>query len=208
MDAETAAIFGALDPLLERYESWREPLNQYFSQNLTRINQGGYTCEQFERGRVELEAALAAHDDPQPDLFRWFEKLCANYLTCDAGGRAEMRDRVGNRRRLGQLIHGYADWLAAEIRHADDTQKLQLALAAVLIDNCGSDYRDTLLTLADLFVSAEQAGIEPMAVFKSMSALATDSTTPGGCDSLARILREFESYAVLGERRGTGRRDG
>lgn len=52
---------------------------------------------------------------------------------------------------------------------------------------------------------AEEVGIDPKRSFEFASELATDSSTLGGCRSLAHRLREFETYAVGGERRRMGR---
>jgi hypothetical protein len=205
MDADTANIFDDLYRLFERYETWQTPLRQYFNDNIVRLNRDGYTWEQFERGRCELEANLNKQSDVKLDLVHVFEKLCSRYLASDPSERAEIRDRVRDREGLGQIAFSYADYLAAEIRDEQDTPKLRLALAAVLIENCSSDFRDTLITLADLYVGAEEVGIEPKVLFKSASKLATNSSTTGGCRSLARILRKFESYAVVAERRSMGR---
>jgi hypothetical protein len=69
------------------------------------------------------------------------------------------------------------------------------------MQNCTSDYRDTLTILADLYVQAEKAGIEAKPLFERASEFSTDTPTRGGCQSLARMLRDFDSYAVLSERR-------
>ena len=58
------------------------------------------------------------------------------------------------------------------------------------------------MTLADLYVAAEQAGVDPRPLFAAASELATDEFTPGGCESLARMLRDFHESSVLRERRG------
>ena len=205
MDAEIARIFETLYELLDRYEMSRAPLQQYFADNLVRINRAGYTWEEFERGRRELEADLKKEGDLQPELFRLFEQLCTQYVLCDSAERAAIRARVADRKNLGCLIRSYADHLATQIQHVQDTPKLRLALAAVSIENCSSDYRDTLTTLADLYVRAEEVGIEPRRLFESGSEFATDSHTAGACESLARMLRDFGTYAVVTERRRMGR---
>lgn len=205
MDAETTSIFEALRQLLERYEQWQLPLREYFASNLHRINRGGYTWDEFDRGRRALEAELKSQSDPDPGLFRLCEQLCSLFLSCDDAGRGRIRARVAQLGRLSDVCLGYARYLTAQINDSKNVPTVQLALAAVLIENCGSDYRDTLTALADLFVRAEEVGMEPRRLFESASELATDSSTTGGCKSLAHMLRNFESCAVVGERRRTGK---
>jgi hypothetical protein len=92
-------------------------LGKYVADNLVRVNRDGYTWEQFERGRRELEAALKAEGDPHPDLFHLFERLCSLYLSRDFIGRAEIRALVVERKNLGGLLRHYADCLATQINH-------------------------------------------------------------------------------------------
>ncbi len=61
-----------------------------------------------------------------------------------------------------------------------------------------------LMTLADLYVAAEEAGIDPRPPFAAAAELATGEFTAGGCDSVAKMLREFHASSVLRERRGLG----
>jgi hypothetical protein len=60
------------------------------------------------------------------------------------------------------------------------------------------------MTLADLFVAAEKAGVDPRPLFEAAATMATDEVTLGGCESLRRMLREFKDSATLRERRGIG----
>jgi hypothetical protein len=204
MDTDTTAIFDNLDELLARYEKWEEPLRRYQAENFVRLNKEGYTWERFESGLRELAANLRAESDPHPELFQVLERLCSCYVACDFDTRAEIRAFVAQRKRLGELVWNYANYQATRLKDSGDSSILRVALVAVSIENCGYDYRDTLTTLADLFVSAEEVGIDPKPVFQAVADLSTDAPTPGGCDSLAGILRDFESYAVLGARRASG----
>jgi hypothetical protein len=205
-NSEIAADFTKVDQLLHRFEEWYAPMDRFMEENAVRVNRDGYTGQQFDRERRELDAELRQKENPNTDLHRAFERLCSRYLTCDPAGRAETRSGVAarKRKRLGLMFWGYASQLATQIKQPHDAQKLWLALAAVLIEDCGSDYRDTLTVLADLYVGSETVGIDAKAVFRSASELATDVPTPGGCRSLAQMLREFESFAVVAERRRRG----
>jgi hypothetical protein len=81
---------------------------------------------------------------------------------------------------------------------------LRLALAAVSIDNCSADYRDTLGVLLKLYAKAEQAGIDPQPPFEAAAALSADSPTPGGCESVAQLIRAVGSRRVFEERPSEG----
>jgi hypothetical protein len=125
------------------------------------------------------------------------------YVAGDDAQRGEIRRFVAERTKLGQLLWRFANRLSRRIIVADDAASLlRTALAATAIDNCSANYRDTLMTLADLYVAAESAGIDPQPLFAEAAARATDEPTPGGCESLAAWLRCFHESSVLRERRG------
>jgi hypothetical protein len=66
----------------------------------------------------------------------------------------------------------------------------------VSVDNCGADYRDTLGVLLKLYARAERAGIDPRPPFEAAAAVSADSPTPGGCASVAELIRRVGSGEV------------
>jgi hypothetical protein len=131
-----------------------------------------------------------------------FEALCAEYVESSPAGRAALRKFAAKQQKLGDLLWRYANALTRRITTAEDAPLVTLALAAVSIEDCASDVRDTLMTLADLFVAAEAAGVDPRPPFTAAAEWSTDEFTRGGCESVAAMLREFHACSVLRERRG------
>jgi len=123
------------------------------------------------------------------------------YTASDPEGRANIRAWSAKCDGLGGLIRGYASHIVKKILNPQHASLLTLALAAVSIENCVFDHRDTLTILADLYVGAEAAEIDPKPWFERASELSADAPTSTGCNSLAQILREFQTYAALDERR-------
>jgi hypothetical protein len=91
--------------------------------------------------------------------------------------------------------------MAAEIKSPHDVEKLRHGLAAISIEDVRFDYRDTLTSLARLFGAAEDAGIDPMPHFRQTADLSSTEMPKGGGKPVAKMLREFDQYAVLGPRR-------
>ena len=193
-----------LEPILARYDAWELPLRRYRALNYRRLNSGGYTWEAYESGLAQLEEELAAVHDPRHDLHALFERLCQRSLA-DADARIALRAFVAEQRKVGQLLWRYANRLTRSIERVDDEPKVTLALAAVSMENCAANYRDTLMTLADLYVAAEAASIDPRPLFAAASDWSTDALTTGGCESLAAMMRGFHASSVLDERRGMDR---
>lgn len=142
--------------------------------------------------------------DPWPpaEAQRLLEQLCEAYLATDADGRAAIRAFIAERAKGPDvwLMWTCADRLVGRVTGPDVLPALRLALAAVSIDNCGADYRDTLGVLLKLHARAEQAGVDPGPPFEAAAALSADSPTPGGCESVAELIRKVGSREVSGER--------
>lgn len=197
-----AQLDSACVRFLTRYQSWRRPVSQYSEANFNRINQGGFTFSDFERGMAEIEARLPPADNPFPDFHAVLDTVCTAYLHADPAERSAIRQVVAGRD-SGAWVRHYADQLAKQLT-SPDSELLRRAIAAVSIENCASDYRDTITSLADLYVRAEELGIDPRPHFAAIAELSDDQPTPGGCDSFAKMLLEFEKYAVVAERRRMG----
>jgi hypothetical protein len=206
MEFAASPLARELNSALARYTQWEHPLRRYRALNYGRLNKGGYTWEDYHRGLAELEEQLRWEFDPRTRLDPLFVQLCATLLQADAAARDNIRQFVAERKSLGQLLWRYANRLSTEMaaagRHA--ALLLERALAAITIENCSTNYRDTQMTLADLFVAAELVGVDPQAAFAAAADRATDDLTDGGCNSLAALLREFHASSVLAERRALG----
>jgi hypothetical protein len=187
MDARVAKLRGAITAALARYEAWERPLRAYRGRATPQLNRGEFNWEEFDRGLRELEASLRAEGDPRDELMPLFEAL---------------RAFAAKQQKLGGLLWRHANALTRRITTSDDAPLVTRALAAVSIEDCASDVRDTLMTLADLFVAAEGAGTDPRPLFAAAAEWSTDEFTRGGCKSVAEMLREFHACSVLRERRG------
>ena len=201
---DLSAIADRLMLLVLRYEEWSIPQKQYIEQNLSRINVDGYTSNQFRSGLKELHERMVAEDDPFVEIREVMDEVCPAYLVASTDERERLRSIVADLNDLSMLIRGYADTLSSEILSPNDTEKLRCGLAAISIENCRTDSRDTMLSLADLFVGAEEVGIDPLPYFQELSELSSSATPTGGNTSVAEMFREFHEYAVIAERRRNG----
>jgi hypothetical protein len=204
MDFAATQLARDLTAKLARYVQWEKPLRTFRGQNMSLVNKGGMSWEELDRAERELTRSLREKYDPRSELFPLFERLCAEYGAGADEARASIREFVAARKTLGALLRSYANGIALKITWPHDGPLLERALAAVAIENCATDYRDTLMTLADVFVAAEEAALDPRAAFASVAEICTDAPTTGGCASLAALLRDFYQSSVLNERRLLG----
>ncbi|MFO0847202.1 MAG: hypothetical protein U0871_01400 [Gemmataceae bacterium] len=137
---------------------------------------------------------------PPADTQRLLEQLSEAYLAADADGRAAIRAFIAARATGADvwLMWTCASRLAERVAGPDAGPALRLALAAVSADNCSADYRDTLGVLLKLYDRAERAGVDPGPAFEAAAALSADTPTPGGCPSVAGLIRQVGAREVRG----------
>jgi hypothetical protein len=145
-----------------------------------------------------LNAIDRVLDEPDPETperraetQRLLELLCGAYLESDADDRAAIRASIA-RRQDGNfwVMYEFARHMAGRVTGPDSVPALRLALAAISIEDCALDYRETCQIVSDLYAEAERVGIDAQPMFEAVAAMSTDSRTTGGCDSVANILRQ------------------
>lgn len=205
-DPATRALLARLQDALDRYQVWRQPLVQFQSEHMHKVNRDGYTWRMFKEELARLNASLRAVHDPGPGLMALFIELCDLFLVSDETVRRDLRAFAAQRRELSDHLLTVANYNASEIKSSADLTPLRRGLAAISIENCALDFRDDLIALAQLYVGAEEAGIDPRPHFEFVAELSDDRPTPGGFESTAKMLRELERCAVVAERRSKGRK--
>lgn len=153
-----------------------------------------------------LEGNIDLHNDVptievRDQLFRIFADLCDSFVHAAELDRDQIRKVFTRDQRRSDRIRLFAIHNAMGIKSLPDASSLSRGLVAMSIENCAVDFRDTLMALAELWVRAEQAGIDPQPFFSTAAEFSTNEKTPGGCESVATMLRDFGGYAVVKERR-------
>jgi len=202
-----AALLRQLDEWEERYREWVGPINRAIRECSLRVNRDGYTPADFERDVRAVKDRQWARYDPYRAIYALLDELCPAYLEASAEQRAAVRAAVSDKRGVSSALLGYAYRAAERVRSSRDREWLRRGLAAISMENCGRDYRDVLLALAELYVAAEEAGIEPRADFRAVSRLSSGEKPRGGRSSVRQMLARFQSYGVLRERRERGKRE-
>lgn len=166
-----------------------------------KVNKGGYTLADHQREVEQIARTQCAKYDPYQDIYRLLDDLCAVYLDTSSTRRAEIRSAVSGKEGIWSGLINYAHRAAKRLQSPTDKEWLRLALAAISIENCDGDFRDTLMALAELYVAGERAGIDPEPYFKDVAELSSCQAPSGGTTTLRDMLSGFHGYAVLQERR-------
>jgi hypothetical protein len=191
-----------LDRLENRYQEWAEPLDRAIQEKSFRVNRDGYTPEDFYREIDQISEAQREKYDPYQEMYALLDQLSPAYLTATAEEREAIRLAISDKGGVLSALLGYVYRSAEQVRTQADKEWLLRGLAAVSIENCSKDYRDMLIALAEMYVAAEEVGIDPKPAFKAVAALSSRKTPRGGVTSVSKMLANFPTYAVLRERKG------
>jgi hypothetical protein len=189
-----------IDVLLARLnQSWKT-WDEELAEEQRRVEQAGMNwfeaLEVIHRRQMDaLRGGTAPFDFGQ--LNRLLDELCSLYLSADQEQRVFIRDLFEDKTRLRKYLHSYIGGRAApRLESTGDRKWLDLGLAAASIVDQRVDWRDLLIALGALWLSAEEAGIAPARRFSSVARISTDEPAYGG-SSTSDLLRRFRDSGHL-----------
>jgi hypothetical protein len=152
----------------------------------------------YRRGWLRAPIGEPAHQPGGKELASDLSLACRLYLRGDEVLRREIRESFEGwtavRGRMLARAWSFADKLADTC----DDRWLRLGLAAVSIDDNGTDFRDSYVALGDLYVCAVRCGIEPGPYFEEVAQISSGvpniEQTP-----MRDFLLRFEGSAYFGE---------
>ncbi|MBP7736284.1 MAG: hypothetical protein KA369_09965 [Spirochaetes bacterium] len=126
---------------------------------------------------------------PDGDQRQLLDRIMIRYIEAPPGEQKDIFEAFRGRYGLLNMLAGYIYDAAERIRSTRDATWLNTALAAASIEeSLGKvDQRDMLLALAELYVTAEEAGLDPRPGFETICG-----------------LKGFSDYAVVRSRRNKG----
>ena len=198
---DLGAIQSKIDELEARRRQWSAPIDAVIQANLSRVNRDGYTVQDFKKEIHQIREQQNARAAVYEDIDEFLDSLCSDYLHCTTDEAHDVRMLFVHRRGLQNSLLGYVYRAARHIHSPGDVHWLRLGIAAVSMENFAVDYRDSLLALAEIYVAAERAGIDPQPVLNDISGRSGRELPTGGMTPTAEALVKFPTYAVLAERR-------
>ena len=198
---DVAALSVRLENLERRYQQWAVPIDRALQDKFRRVNRDGYSGDDFRRDVEAIGTAQRVPYDPYAEADELLDGLCPAYLAATESQRQASRAAVANKRGVLSALLRYIGRAAQHLRAAGNREWLLRGLAAASIDDGRPDWRDLLLALAELYVAAEQTGIDPQPAFAAVGALSNPQPAWTGATPMAEILARFHTYAVLRERK-------
>jgi hypothetical protein len=118
---------------------------------------------------------------------------CRLYLRGEEALRREIRDSFGEWTAVRGRMLAKACTFAEKLADTCDDRWLRLGLAAVSIDDNGTDFRDTYVVLGALYLCAVRCGMEPVPYYEEAAEISS------GVSNLEQIMLGFERSAYFGE---------
>ena len=123
---------------------------------------------------------------PSEENNAFYSELCALYLRLVESERGKMRQLVNPFEGVQNNLVAYSYDCVKNLRSSREEYWLKIGLSAAALADASTDERDMLLLYAELFVSAEEIGLDPEAAYKTLCPISN-----------------FENYAVVKSRRNS-----
>jgi hypothetical protein len=194
-----------LQELATKYRKWIEPVPELTESYMREHHITSKDYDTRRAARDEVLTELRKKDDVPGELTAFLDEHFELYYTATPEECQKIRESFAINREFEDFLLSYAQNIANRIHSADDVVLLKRGLVALSLENSGRDFRDTLITLADLYVSAESVGIDPKPLFIEVAEISSKERPRGGTTPLEKTLRNLDTYAIVQERRAKGK---
>jgi hypothetical protein len=189
---------GSLQERLERLDypirAWRTARERSFSATFGPT--GGKLSTLMGRLPQAAGAAAAVGVGPRDDVFAAFDEICDLYARSDPTRCAILRAMVHDRE-ARILLSDYIAHAAEVLKQGGRPEWLERGIAAASIDDQRRDYRDWLMSLGDLYLSAHAKHIDPSPVLKRMAERSNPERHAAAPTSTREALKTFENSAYF-----------
>ena len=124
--------------------------------------------EKLDYANAKQLAEVYAGPDFRERIYEKLDVLCPAYLEMTPTQRGAVKRVVHSHRSLLYVTSWYIGHAAEQLERQATAPWLQYGLAAAAIEDGGTDYRDTFISLGSLYQTAYAAGIDPSPSFKKV----------------------------------------
>lgn len=188
----------SLQERLERLDPpiriWREARERSFS--ATFGPKGGKLSTLMGRLPQAAGAAASVGAGPRDEVFAVFDEICDLYARSDPPRCAILRGLV-HEREARVLLEEYVGHASAVLKKGGRPEWLERGIAAASIDDQRRDYRDWLMWLGDLYLTAHAKHVDPSPVLKRMAERSNPERHAAAPTSTREALSTFENSAYF-----------
>jgi hypothetical protein len=191
----------SLEELAERLQRldapirmWRESRDRAYAAAFG--PQKGRLSNLMARLPQAASAAAALGLGPRDEVFAVFDEICDLYVRSDPSRCAIIRGTVYGRE-AHLLLDEYLGNASRVLKEGGRPEWLQRGVAAASIEDQRRDYRDWLMLLGDLYLSARAAKLDPSPVLKRIADLSNPERHAAAPTPTREALRTFEDSAYF-----------
>ena len=141
-------------------------------------------------------AAAALGLGPRDEAFAAFDEICDLYARSDPARCAIIRGVVHEHEARG-LLEDYIGYASRILKQGGRPEWLERGIAAASIDDQRRDYRDWLMALGDLYLSARAARLDPTPVLKRIAERSNPERHAASPTPTRDALGKFEDSAYF-----------
>ena len=173
---------------------WREQRDRAFAAAFG--PQKGRLSNLMARLPQAASAAAALGLGPRDEVFAVFDAICDLYARSDTAHCATIRGIV-HEREAHILLDEYLGYASRILKQGGRPEWLERGIAAASIDDQRRDYRDWLMSLGDLYLSARAAHLDPTPVLKRIAERSNPERHAAAPTSTRDALDGFENSAYF-----------
>ena len=173
---------------------WREQRDRAFATAFG--PQKGRLTNLMARLPQAANAAAALGLGPRDEVFAVFDEICDVYARSDPPSCALIRGIV-QQREAHRLLEDYLGYASRILKEGGRPQWLERGVAAASIEDQRRDYRDWLMSLGDLYLSARAAKLDPTPVLKRIAERSNPERHPAAPTPTRDALATFEDSAYF-----------
>jgi hypothetical protein len=141
-------------------------------------------------------AAAALGLGPRDEVFAVLDDICDLYARSDPPDCAAIR-RIVQEREAHLLLDDYLGYASRILKQGGRREWLERGVAAASIDDQRRDYRDWLMSLGDLYLSARAAHLDPSPVLKRIAERSNPDRHAAAPTATRDALGTFEDSAYF-----------
>ena len=180
-----------LDPPIR---AWRDSRNRAFDAAFG--PKQGKLSNLMARLPQAASAAAALGHGPRDEAFAALDEICDRYARSDPARCAILRGIV-HEHEVRALLEEYVGYASRILKQGGRPEWLERGIAAASIDDQRRDYRDWLMSLGDLYLSAHGAHLDPSPVLKRIAERSNAERHPAAPTPTREALGKFEDSAYF-----------
>jgi hypothetical protein len=188
---ELTARLAALDTPIR---IWREARERSFAAAFG--PKSGKLSSLMARMPQAANAAAALGLGPRDEVFAVFDDVCDLYARSDTPRCAIIRGVV-HEREARALLEDYVAYASRILKQGGRPEWLERGVAAASIEDQRRDYRDWLMSLGELYLSANAAHLDPSPVLKRIAERSNSEGHRAAPTPTREALASFEDSAYF-----------